>query len=80
MKQREKSVSPTNVTHGYNVNPVEGVPGATEDGGKNEDEEDMAQIEKYEELAKKYEQLKVQVEQYFDDENPEAKRRDFASP
>ena len=68
MKQREKSVSPKNDTHGHKLNPLEGELGAIEDGGKSEDGEDMAQIDKYEELAKKYEQLKVQVQQYFDEQ------------
>ena len=65
-----------NDTHGHNLNPLEGEPGAIEDGGENEDGEDVAQTDEYEELAKKYEQLKVQVEQYFDDENSETKKRD----
>ena len=73
MKQREKSVSPKSDTHGHNLNPVEGEFGAIADGGKSEDGEDVAQLDKYEEFAKKYEKFIVHVEQYFDDEQSEAK-------
>ena len=58
------------------MNPVEHEPGAMEDNGEDAGEEDMAQEEEYEELAKKYEQFKTQVEQYFDGEHCENRKRE----
>ena len=76
MKQREKSVSPKTEPHGPNRNPMEQEFGAKDDDGGGEEEEDAAQINEYEEFAKKYEQFKVQVEQHLDGEHLETIKRD----
>ena len=58
--------------HENNLNPVSGEPGGEEDGGDGCVE--MVPKDDFEELANKYEELKVQVEHHFDIEHAQEKR------
>ena len=54
---------------------MEGVPGVTEDGGDESEEEDVAHKGEFDKLAAKYEELKEKVEQYLEDEQQQEKRK-----
>ena len=70
MKQRARTVRPSDDRVDHNIYPVEGEPGDQGDGDEGHDgvapEENKTELE---EMAEKYEQLKQQVEMHFDIEN-----------
>ena len=70
MKQRARTVRPSDDRMDHNIYPVEGEPGDQGDGEEGDD--GVAQNEnkiELEEMVEKYEQLKQQVEMHFDIEN-----------